>query len=473
MTERGFRKRGWPAMWGLCLLLLPGGGGGQEVGRAGRTLTLGEAVESALEHNPAPRMARTSVQAGEARHSAVAAARLPALSFHTSLVRFQEPMLVAPLHRFDLLSPPLLDRSLVRGAVSLSYTLYDGGARGARIRASAAGVEAVRAAAGVAEMEVTLAVVRAYLGILTGRELVAAHAKRMEALEAEVNRVRRFLAEGKVARVSLLRAEAALAEAGAEGATAGARLRFARLELALLTGMTEDRIAESKLEAPRVGPVPSADPRDRHPSFFPGSRVRRPSLFRDPQAAHPSLLRAIEEVKAAESARAEARAGRLPAVSMEAAYDHFGTASGDFSAEWRAGLRLSYPIFTGGARRSAIDGAEAGLRIAREKVRLTLLALGETIERAKTAQWEALVRLEALEKAEIHHAEVARIEALALREGVGIQRDYLRAEAALFAVRAALAEARHALIAAIVMEAEAHHTLDAEAGVIDPSEIER
>ena len=104
-------------------------------------------------------------------------------------------------------------------------------------------------------------------------------------------------------------------------------------------------------------------------------------------------------------------------------------------------------------------GAEAGLRLARERIRLMELALESAIDRAQTARAEARSRLAALAAAEAQHAEVARIEALALREGAGVQGDYLRAEAALFAVRAALAEARHALAAAIVMEGEARGVL--------------
>ena len=46
---------------------------------------------------------------------------------------------MAPLHGFDPMMAPSFDRSLVRGSLALSYSVFDGGARGARIGRAEAG----------------------------------------------------------------------------------------------------------------------------------------------------------------------------------------------------------------------------------------------------------------------------------------------------------------------------------------------
>ena len=57
-------------------------------------------------------------------------------------------------------------------------------------------------------------------------------------------------------------------------------------------------------------------------------------------------------------------------------------------------------------------------------------------------------------------AELARVERLALEEGVGMQSDWLRAEAGLFQARAGLAEARHRVLSARIAWARATGRLD-------------
>ncbi|NIP83667.1 MAG: TolC family protein, partial [Gemmatimonadetes bacterium] len=49
------------------------------------------------------------------------------------------------------------------------------------------------------------------------------------------------------------------------------------------------------------------------------------------------------------------------------------TLTGEHVFEWQAGVRLSWPVFTGGARSASIRGAEARLRTARAELERTEL----------------------------------------------------------------------------------------------------
>jgi outer membrane protein len=138
----------------------------------------------------------------------------------------------------------------------------------------------------------------------------------------------------------------------------------------------------------------------------------------------------------------------------------YGSLGSDHVAEWQAGLQISWPIFTGGARSASIDRAEADLRAAQDELRLTQLQIDTEADAAEVALTESTARADALAAAVVQWEEVARIEALSVQEGAGIQSDLLRAEAGLFQARAGFARARHESTLATVRLARARGNLD-------------
>jgi outer membrane protein TolC len=111
---------------------------------------------------------------------------------------------------------------------------------------------------------------------------------------------------------------------------------------------------------------------------------------------------------------------------------------------------IAYPVFTGGARSSAVSRAGAFATAAREEVRLSEMQTREAVDRALGAVEAASSRTVAVTRAVEHLSEVTRIERLALDAGAGTQTEYLRAEADLLTARASLIEARHTTILARV-----------------------
>lgn len=403
----------------------------------GQELTLASAVDSALETHPTVLGAEARLDAGRAATSAARAPLFPSLSLTGSWTRFEEPMVVAPLHGFDPTQPPDFDRTLVQGQLGLEYTLWDGGARGARIRGAEASGSALAARVDAAAMELIEQVASAYTGLLGARALEEAASRQEDALEAEHTRAAQRLAEGTAARVEVLRAEAALLDARAQAATAVARTRLAERNLERLMGVPAGSLAGRTLAelAPR-------------PGYEPG------------QGTDPRIEAASRSVDAARARVATERAGRLPSVRAAAGLQNFGSAAGDYVTEWQAGVRVAWPLFTGGARSAAIRAAEAELRAAEQELRRTELAVDGALDAAQAAVAEATARVEALEASVAQWEEVARIEALSLETGAGVQQDYLRAEAALFQARAGHARARYDLILAHVGRARAQGRLD-------------
>lgn len=415
----------------------------------GGALTLAEAIALALDTHPAVGQARAAGEVAGARVKQARSAWLPTLAGQGSLVRHQEPMVVAPFHAFDPMSPPSFDRNLVQGALSLGYTLFDGGARGGRIRQAEAGERAVEAGGVGAGMTVMAQVSASFLGVLSGEELLAAVLGQKAALSAELERVRLFLEEGKAARVELLRVEAALSRAAAQEISARADVELARNRLARLTGLEAEAVRRMALApvSPVGGVVQAQD---------------QELALASARGANPELARAREELAGAKAGVRVASAAWLPKVEANGRYADFGTLNGGHVQEWQGALQISYPLFTGGARDGERERAVAEERRVAESLRLTEMVVEDEVETALAMVWEARALREALELAEEQSEEVARIEALALEAGAGVQSDFLRAQAGLFQARASLSQARHGEIMALIQLAQVKGDLSLE-----------
>jgi outer membrane protein TolC len=392
------------------------------------TLTLTDAVEAALRSHPAAEGARARREGASALLGQARAAWLPSLGIDGTLARFQEPMVVAPLHGFDPAHPPEFDRTLLQGNLFVSYTLFDGGARRARVLQALAGEAGATAWEEGTAMELAFQVSEAYLSVLTSNELLGASSRQREALEAERRRVEQFLEEGKAARVELLRVEAALSRTEAGEISARAELELALGRLARLTTLPGEQVRADRLVPPDPSPAVHMEP---------GMALE---LAR---SRNPLLSRAREELAAASAFVREAGSAWLPRLEAGARYSDYGTLTGGHTLEWQGSLRVSYPVFTGGARVAEAQRARADARVARENLRMAELQVEEEVEAALAAVKETRALREALESAAGQSEEVARIEALALEAGAGVQTDFIRAEADLLQARAGLARARH------------------------------
>ena len=404
-------------------------------------LTLPEVLASALRTHP-------SVAGAEARLNAAAAAAagarsewLPTVSATAMATRYQEPMVVAPLHGFDIRSPPAFEETLYQGHAGAEYTLFDGGGRSARVRAASAMETAAASSVAVARDAVLMEATAAYLSALTAADVLRAHDRWVSALEAERERSELLFDQGKTPRLTVLRTRAALSRARAQRESSAEALRLARYRLVRVSGLDESRILAARLTG--IALVES-EPRSREIMV---DRARRPE--------NPMLAQVEGRVAAMESQAAAARASFLPRVSLTGRYSAFGAPSVDWSGEWQAGVQLSYPLFTGGARLAGVERAEAEAEAARADRRRVEQQLADAVDATLSAYRSARARVVALEAAVAQGEEVVRIERLALDSGAGVQTDYLRAEAELAETRSTLAEARNAGIEARVRLAQA------------------
>ncbi|MDZ7778932.1 MAG: TolC family protein [Gemmatimonadota bacterium] len=402
-------------------------------------LTLHEVVEAALRTDPELAAARAGHRGAEADVARARAGRLPNVTLEGSLTRFQEPMVVAPLHSFDPAAPPRFDETLVQGAARLRYTAFDGGATGARLSAARSGAAAAEAGARARRMAVLERAATAYFEVLAARAHEDAATRRVEALVAEAERARRMAEAGSAPEVDVLRASAALEEARADAAGAKARTELSERGLARAMDQPPDSVVDRSLTDITLAPS-TDDPA--------------------PEPSHPELVRALEQERAAEARLGGARAARLPRLEVRAGLLDYGTVTGGHVAEWQAGVTLSWPLFTGGARGAAVRRAEAERAAARQRRSAAERGVDRAVDAATAEIREADARESALAASVTQWEEVTRIEALALDAGSGVQSDLLAAEASLFRARAGLARARYDRVLARVRLARARGTLN-------------
>jgi outer membrane protein len=410
---------------------------------AQRSLRLMDAVDAALASHPSAQAGEAGVSGAAAAAREAGAARLPAAAVDGAVTRYQEPMVVAPLHGFDPLQPPVFDRTLVQGSMALSYLLFDGGGRSARVARASAQRESAVARREALSQALIADVVRRYAAVLIARDLEAAHRSRVDALEQERDRAGRLLAEGRAARVVLLRAEAALSAARAELVGTAAQATAAERDLARVMGVAAAAVTEATLEPAAIrAAVPG---RDEAVSQALGS--------------NPELERLAAERAARAAGVVEAGAQWWPRLQLGGRYVRYASGAGDVGGEWQTGVQLSYPLFTGGARPAAADRARAEARMADAELRLGELRVADGVDRALVALEAAQSRTTAWRSAVEQSEEVVRIERLSLDTGGGVQTDYLNAEAELLRARAALTEARYTEVVARVELARSLGTL--------------
>jgi outer membrane protein TolC len=418
-----------PAMLAAFTLAVPHAGPSTGSPQAADTLTLVEAVRLSLAVDPTVASAEARRAASTADVRVAEARRFPTLSSSAQAVRFEEPMVVAPIHAFDLANAPEFDRLLMQGRAEMAYTLWDGGGRGARIDQARAAESSGAGLTEATRQEVLARTVDAYLAVLTAREVVLADAAHRTELGAERDRVARFLAEGAAPELELLRAEAELSAAAATESAGQARLDLAEATLARLLDVPVSSVRERTLvDMSLTAPVPPANP--------------------DGLERHPVMVAAQGRSEAARAGLRAARAAWLPSVRASAAFVEYGGGSADHVGEWQAGLQVEYPLFTGGARSGAVDRAEAEAGAAEAEVARVRRDLLLAADAARSAEEEARARVDALSTAVTRFEELARVEELALEEGVGVQADFLRAQSGLSEARTGLAEARRAVVRA-------------------------
>lgn len=397
-------------------------------------LTLADAVRRALESHPTVAAARDNRAAAEASVGEARAPLFPRLTAGFSATQYKIGNLIYPLSGISLTNLPAFNSTLSQAALSLGYTLFDFGGRTSQLRLAQAQERKADAALDAASAALISRVANAYLRVLTTRGVLQAQELELAALEAESRRVAQMEDQGKAAHVEVLRLAAQASRARADEVGTRAQLDVAERDLAQLVALPVE-IARTQLAPVRLADTTMAD---------------RATLVASAEQNSPDVAQARRTAEAAGAGVGVAQASLLPQLQLVAAYVENGHSFTGYRPWWNAGLQLSYPIFTGGSRGSAIRRNEADERSAAEQLRAAQQASELSVDGALATVAAARATVDALVSAVAQSEEVERIRLLRVQVGSGTETDYLDAEATLLSNRAALVQARHAEIAARV-----------------------
>jgi outer membrane protein len=435
-------------------------------------LFLPEAREIALQANPDVHAAQARLEASLARIAEARAAYYPVLSLiHNSTRTFQTPAVRNPLIRpflqqlpqvfsttqgidvgslFGLLSSQILGTSTAGGEtnsfsqhsslMSVTWTLFDGFAREARLLASKHNYRATAMAMADVQRLVVQAVDTAYLQILLGREqlriaLADEQFSREQLTQAERNRDL-----GKATQADVLNFQVRVRTAQANVTVARGVLNTARVVLAELMGLPDAELPDTV----RLPPLEEETEENLTPPDE-GEWVERGLRNR------PDLAQRKHALEAAVEYVGVAKAQFSPAVTLSGSYGYENRGNMGYSNDDQSsavGIEVNWQLFTGGFRTSQLRRSEAERREALanlERIRLAVASeVRQSIVTLTNAQEQVRLQRVNLDSAR-ENRQIIRAQYAAGKESLvrlnEAQRDFVQTDADLAAARIRLRQA--------------------------------
>jgi outer membrane protein TolC len=391
--------------------------------RAATTMTLAQALDAALAHNPQLAIAAETIVAADARATSDATLRLPVVNAKANVVVWNRA-LVADLGP-DLGMVRIRDQ--VTGAVELSVAQPLSGALviGKLVERDRAAAAASRAQRDGLRIDVAYQTAEVYLGALQAQTLAQVAAQTLQQLDADLQHAQALLKVGALQRVDVLRLEVERARVEQQQLEAQTAALGDRRRLGLLLGLPDG----SELALVDIDTTPPPLPFDEDEAV---ARARRDRA--DTKVA--SANRQVAELGVAVS-----RANYFPAVSLLGVYTHTLNAGsfGTITDSAYVGLSVEWNLWDWGKRGADVDAARAVSRQAE-------LSQGVVVDQVAVearARWQAarteLASLEVAARGEAAAAEAQRLLAARFAQGAATTVQVVDAETALANARSQVA----------------------------------
>lgn len=382
--------------------------------------SLAALTDHALRERAESRAAWLAAQAEAARLDAATAELWPSVTGQFNFTRSRglssSGAPVSTLHRYG-------------PSLSLSYVLFDFGARAAGVDAQRYRLIASLLSANRALQDVIAEVEAAYYGVQAAAALVDAQTQQEAALRTSLEAVEVRLQAGLAARADRLRAEAALVEA--------------RLAREVAERDQANAMATLKQAAGIAQTQPLTLAWDVAPPALPEVDALLADLLAEAERQRPDLHALQATAASARAAAERARAARWPSVSLAAnsGRTFFLEDERVPSTTYSVGLSVALPLFDGGrlaaeARAAAREAErlQAETEVQRSQVALAITRAYHDVRHAQSRRAGVAVQFESA-------AESARAAEARYRAGVGSLLEWLTAQADLARARQVRAQA--------------------------------
>lgn len=395
--------------------------------------TARQAVQFALTYSPDSQVAMQRIEEARAAVDQVKAEYYPQIGLNAEYTQTNNPMYsfgnILNQGQFnqsiDFNDPGRTDDLNLRAA--LQYRVYNGGRDLAGVEAAEAGVAVSEMQQVAVEARLGFEVVRTFHAIAQALEMLEAHQASVKAIGGSLAVARTRFEAGDLLKADLLNIEVQESMARENLILAEHNLELSRRAFLNLLGLREGQIY--------IDPSRDSDqelPEDR-------SNAKRPEL---------KII--AGQIEVAEAELRVAQGGLYPTVDGLAHYQFDGgTILNGSGNSWMGGLRVNYPLFTGGKTEGDMKNARAKIaRLTAEKKKLEL-ALDFEVKQAELIWKQAEQRLQVTAKMTEQALESAHLSRLRFKEGVILASDLIDIETRLTEARVRQTVAQTAIRVAI------------------------
>lgn len=375
-------------------------------GADGAPLMLADIVERALCNNPRTRTAWLNARYQAAQLGVARSAYFPDVKATAGI----------SLNRLD--GDTVTQESV---GVSLSYVLYDFGARDAGLENARQILAAANASHDATLQSVFLAAVQAYYQLTAAQAAVEAAQQSEKASLESLNAAASRYKVGLGTPADKLQAQTAHSQAVLTRVRAEGELRTASGVLANVIGLDANL------------PVAVAPPLAREPA--PGFEADVARLIDTARRLRPDLVAAEAQIKAAQAGVDVAKAANKPVVSLTTSLTATDTSRADLARNAAVGVQIAIPVFNGHSTAYKIRVAEEQLKIRQAERDALNLQVALDVWRAYQG---LLTETQAVRNGQDLVASATESEAVALgryKAGVGNILDVLSAQSALASAR--------------------------------------
>ncbi len=238
---------------------------------------------------------------------------------------------ISGAHNWNLVGGTVSESNSLTTGLSYNQTVFDNFKTDAQIEAARAGAEAAEYQIRNTEQNVLLAVVQAYMSVLSDRQLVALRQENANFFQAQLQSARDRLDVGEGTRIDVAQAEARLAQG-----EAAYRAALSSLEISQATFQRYVGVAPQNLDSSH-----------NYGRLVPSSLQ---AAIAEAESGHPAILLSKAAIRAAQAGTDAAQATFGPTASVTGSVGSRYTGGGPtdgFSGS--IGFQITIPLYAGGA----------------------------------------------------------------------------------------------------------------------------
>jgi outer membrane protein len=389
------------------------------------TLTLDQAIRTAMDKNYSVRALDYGVRRSELEVDRAKAALLPDAS--ASAGYGYNYSLNSEERRTTFLGVTPPGNNSFRYNVGAGLNLFNGGSDAARIRSSEFALEASRMGLQWTRQQIAFAVTGAYVDALRTRELVTAAEKTRAESRAQLERVKGLNAAGSVPIAQVYQQEAVVGQNELSVIQAENNYANAKADLLVLLDIDPNDHASYGVSLAGIDTTTTNARQTSVRASITDAAIAKVLEGR------PDLAAARARVKAAQEQIAMTRGALLPRLDFDLGVSGSGSNEDLFRAQasngLSTGLTLSIPIFDRMQNRISIEQQELDIEADLVRIREQEQGIRSDVARAANNLRSSEQALEASERALRSAEESLRLAQERLRVGAGIQLDVIVAQA--------------------------------------------